>query len=939
MDRLVFTMLLAFGAWATLCSQILGEGNKIGSNVQATKVREAVSPGAGSLMYFDARLNLPGDDKEEKIHSFLQIHAPEIGSNPSLSYKLISEKQDFTGASHLKTEQVYNGVPVFDGHLSFHFDSNNQLKSVSGKFIETDNVDAEPLLSSTDASELAMQWLSEEYPGRNADIVENKLYIYQEGLAKGQKGEVRLAYFLELTNQQDIRDYLVVDAQNGRLIEHIPAMCQLLHREVYEENLNHMIWAEGDAYPAALDSWQQNEISYTEAFYNLFVNTFQYTSYDNEDGVMRIVDQAGFLNCPNANWNGYSTNYCSAMAADDVVGHEWAHAYTEYTSNLLLIWQSGAINEAYSDIWGETMDILNGGEDVDVLRTDCNNSSRWKIAEATGVLSEPLRDMYDPNCHNDPGKLSDPEYHCGSNGFEGVHTNGNIITHAYALLVDGGEYNGYNITGVGLTKAAHIFWQTQLNYLSRTSDFKTLADGLEAACKDLRGVNLPKLAFSLEEAGDSGEYISLADSVTLSKVIAATEMRMDLDVCPENDSALNPHAEDWCNEIGKVFYPFYTEDFEGDVSMWNATELPEDASAWVTRQWQLVDQLPAGRTGKGMFGLSPNVGECENQPNNGIIRLESPAIIIPDDIDGHVYLTFVHYFSLEEGADGANIKIQQDGGGWTKIPPSAFIFNAYNDVLPIADFTDNPMAGERVFTGADDGATTGSWGITQIDLDVIGVRSGDEVVMRWEVGTNGCDGWEGWYVDNIKLGSCSSSALFPVEWLSFTAEHNTGGIKLEWVTAREENNAGFTVERSVDGRVFESLAWIPGKGNTETSSEYNFIDTKINLDSDVVYYRLRQEDYNGALSYSPIRELKLDLKSDWSLFPNPVHDQLYVSRKGEWSEYVTMRIVNLQGQVVHSFTEEEASLGLFNTGHLSAGVYLLQLSTPTYYQTQRFVKD
>ena len=49
----------------------------------------------------------------------------------------------------------------------------------------------------------------------------------------------------------------------------------------------------------------------------------------------------------------------TGVSSDDTVSHEWGHAYTEYTSGLIYQWQSGAMNEAYSDIWGETADILN----------------------------------------------------------------------------------------------------------------------------------------------------------------------------------------------------------------------------------------------------------------------------------------------------------------------------------------------------------------------------------------------------------------------------------------------------------------------------------------------------------------------------------------------------------------------------------------------------
>ncbi len=78
---------------------------------------------------------------------------------------------------------------------------------------------------------------------------------------------------------------------------------------------------------------------------------------------MKTVNNDPRINCPNANWNGVTTNYCDGVTSDDVVSHEWGHAYTEYTSGLIYQYQSGALNESYSDVWGETLDLINGRED------------------------------------------------------------------------------------------------------------------------------------------------------------------------------------------------------------------------------------------------------------------------------------------------------------------------------------------------------------------------------------------------------------------------------------------------------------------------------------------------------------------------------------------------------------------------------------------------
>ena len=75
---------------------------------------------------------------------------------------------------------------------------------------------------------------------------------------------------------------------------------------------------------------------------------------------MKIINNDPRISCPNANWNGLTTNYCNGVTSDDVVAHEWGHAYTERTHGLIYQWQPGALNESYSDIWGEVVDQING---------------------------------------------------------------------------------------------------------------------------------------------------------------------------------------------------------------------------------------------------------------------------------------------------------------------------------------------------------------------------------------------------------------------------------------------------------------------------------------------------------------------------------------------------------------------------------------------------
>ena len=71
------------------------------------------------------------------------------------------------------------------------------------------------------------------------------------------------------------------------------------------------------------------------------------------------------------------------------------------------------------------------------------------MGEKSTAFGGAIRDMWTPTCYGDPGKVSDAEYHCATDDDGGVHSNSGVVNHSYALLVDGGTYNGVSVTGLG----------------------------------------------------------------------------------------------------------------------------------------------------------------------------------------------------------------------------------------------------------------------------------------------------------------------------------------------------------------------------------------------------------------------------------------------------------------------------------------------------------
>ncbi|MGH3307589.1 MAG: M4 family metallopeptidase, partial [Nocardioides sp.] len=93
-----------------------------------------------------------------------------------------------------------------------------------------------------------------------------------------------------------------------------------------------------------------------------------------------------------------------------------------------------------------------------------HDSYRWLMGEDSTAFGGAIRDMWSPNCHGDPGKVSDAEYYCATDDGGGVHSNSGVPNHGYALLVDGGSYNGVTVSGLGMDKSAAIYWRAMTEY-------------------------------------------------------------------------------------------------------------------------------------------------------------------------------------------------------------------------------------------------------------------------------------------------------------------------------------------------------------------------------------------------------------------------------------------------------------------------------------------
>lgn len=196
------------------------------------------------------------------------------------------------------------------------------------------------------------------------------------------------------------------------------------------------------------------------------------------------------------------------------------------------------------------------------------------------------------------------------------------------------------------------------------------------------------------------------------------------------------------------------------------------------------------------------------------------------------------------------------------------------------------------------------------------------------------------------IGARESNLPLPVQLIRFTATKETDGNNLRWVTASELNNAYFLLQRSTDGKQFETITNIKGKGTTLNTSVYSYLDTKISS-APVLYYRLLQVDYDNRQQVSGIVSLSTTRSNNSILtmqaFPNPATDIVNVQVSTQQQMNVSIVITDLLGnQISTQYVQLERGtnqilLNDLNTTKYS-GVYFIKLITPSETITQRILK-
>ncbi len=450
-----------------------------------------------------------------------KAHLKEAGNgwsvgilDPESELQYLSAEEDDLGYTHVRMDQVHNGVPVFGGQVITQLDATSVKHIFGHGFSDARDVDTKPNLSAAQAIKAAKAVLG--YAGTFAKRPEATLVILPNHIkdeTSALNSGATLCYQVELLIEDGTsataRHMYFVNAKDGTIVWHYDALEHIAgignseysgqvsintdgynmldpdrggmyaydyrNGRIYTSSSNVFgNFASSDPATAGVDSFFASEKTW-----DYYLNNYNRAGINGQGYRMPISthnsDQGSF----NAFWDGSKVNFgdgdgTKPFTPVEIVSHETTHGLTQFTANLIYSGQSGGANESFSDIFGTAVEFYAGvrppdyqvGEDVGTLRSMSNpRSFRFNIDSL---------DQYYPGID--------------------VHYSSGIQNVVYYLMSEGGNHptSGVYVPGIGHNAAEAIFYRTLTTKIPPSANFYDIREGCMSAAEDLYGAYSPQ---------------------------------------------------------------------------------------------------------------------------------------------------------------------------------------------------------------------------------------------------------------------------------------------------------------------------------------------------------------------------------------------------------------------------------------------------------------
>ena len=514
MKRKLLLLLISITIW----------GNNYSQSYFGTQANEII--GGSSEVHKSEKTNQIDfiafrEGNEISVNDFKTWIIREFKLDDNIGISEINRITDKIGQSHIRYKLTIDNYKVHDAMIVAHIKNNKVYavngiiqKSAQGSYTTsiTEEAALQSALNEINAKIYKWEIKSENdfikqftgnaeasfYPTAHFEIIKNSNNAY------------RLAYIFDIYAQEPMsRQDVYVDAQNGDIlfinksIHHsdVTAVAQTKYSglqdivsdshngiyrlreagrglgiETYDVN-NATTYSGAVDFTDTNNTWnninaQQDEIA-TDAHWGMEMTYDYYMNKHNRNSIdgsgYKLVSYVHYdNNYANAFWNGQFMTFGDGnstygpLVALDIVGHEISHGLTSNTANLDYQYESGALNEAFSDIFGTAIEYYAKP-----------NEANWQMGEDIGV---PMRDMSNPKSKGDPDTYLGTNYATGTADNGGVHTNSGVLNFIFFLMSDGGtgtndNSDSYSVNGIGVDTAGAIAFRALTVYLTNTSQY------------------------------------------------------------------------------------------------------------------------------------------------------------------------------------------------------------------------------------------------------------------------------------------------------------------------------------------------------------------------------------------------------------------------------------------------------------------------------------
>ena len=976
-----------------------------------------------SLVVFDA-------SQSYSLQNSSQIFKEVLNPSPQTSFTTLKQEQDPLGFTHQKMQQYFKGVKVefATATLSSKNGTVQTLNSSYSPIAEDFNVT--PSVSNSQALNNAMAHVgATKYMWQNTS--EAALADYQKPSGelvvfpamKNISETNRLAYKFDIYATAPLyRADVYIDAKTGQFIfenkrihhANVPATGTSLYNGTVSftaDNASGPYRLRQTADGSGIQTFDLNNstnynsaVDVTSSSTNFTSNptgvqahfgaerTHKYfsqkhgrNSYNNAGAIIKSYVSYS-SNYVNAFWDGSRMTYGDGdgvnygpLVSLDICGHEIAHGVTEYSANLVYSYQSGALNESFSDIFGESIEKFASG------------TNDWLMGDDIGAGGSggALRSMSNPNAYGDPDTYLGTNWYSGSGDNGGVHINSGGQNFLFFVLSVGKSGtndlgNSYNVTGIGMDKAAAIAYRNLTVYLNSNSQYSDARNGAIQAARDLYGSGSPEeiattnawyaVGVGAPYGGGGGstycasqgnnvndEYISRVQLNTINNASGAqlySDFTSISTTLNEGSAYTITVTPTWTGTTYNEGYAVWI-DYNGDNDFGDAGELVWSKAASKDTPNSGTFTVPSGTVGgetRMRVSMKYNgiptscetfsYGEVEDYTINlGAGAPDTQAPTAPSSLAASNITQTTLTLSWNASTDNVGVTGYDVFQGSTNLGSVTGTSANITGLSPATAYSFRVRAHDAA---GNNSGFSNTVNVTTLSNTVTyctsqGNNTNDEYIDRVQLGSiNNLSGNNGGYGNftsistSLTKGSSNTITITP-RWTGRTYSE-AYRVWIDYNQDGDFNDAGEqvysrsrTTASSISGSFTVPTSALSGATRMRVSMKYN-----ANPTSCETFTYGEVEDYTVIISNSVNQGISGGTgfnSSEMSIYPNPAKHTLNISLvEANGKDYV---IYNIMGQVVGKGLYTES----LDVSSLQSGVYMLEVNTHNNKLMKRFIKE